>query len=201
MRTFSIVCLTTLIVVGSLTESAQAGRRGRRRAAIAVGVGVGVVAATARRPVVVAAAAVPVARTTRGVLLPDLTITDMSATDEGHCVTVKNIGQVTSPLTQIRIDFRRVTDGVLVATKKVVVRRLLVNQSIRYRLRSVPQDHVQATAHVDPYNRVAELNEKNNDLSLEIVNQPPELIEDVDVWVEPQQPNGEGQSGQPNAAS
>jgi subtilase family serine protease len=195
MRTFSIVWLTSLIVVASLAQPAEAGRRGWRRAAVAVGV----VAVATSRPVVVAAAVVPVARTTSGVLLPDLTITDMSATNEGHCVTVKNIGQVTSPLTQMRIDFCRVTDGVLVATKKVMVRRLLVNQSIRYRLRSVPQDHVQATAHVDPYNRVVELNEKNNDLSLEIFNQPTELIEDVDVWVEPQQPNAGGLSVQASA--
>ena len=196
MKTYSIICLTTLIFTASMAEPAEAGRRARRRrAAVAVGVGVGVGAGVAaatvrRRPVVAAAAPVAspvVAAPAPVVLLPDLTVTDIAVTDTGHCITVQNIGQAASPLTHMHIEFRRLADDALLATKLVRVRPLLVNQTIRFRLHAIPPGDVQAIVYVDPDNQVAESNEENNDRTADFITQQPELLEDVDVWFEPQQ--------------
>ena len=183
MRTFSLVCLVTLVAATSIAEPVEAGRRGRRRAAVAVGI----VAATARRPV--AAAATVVARPTYAVLTPDLTITEMATEDNLQWVTVKNIGQSASPATQLQIDFRRYSDGVLIARKRVRVLALQVNQSLRFRLYALPSGHLNVVARVDPNHQVVELSERNNDLSTErAAHSPavePAMLEDVDVWMTP----------------
>jgi len=74
----------------------------------------------------------------------------------------------------------------------LVVAVSLAGQSIRFRLHAIPQGHLQAIARVDPGNRVAETNERNNDLRVEIAARPPtaELapLDDVDVWVVPKPP-------------
>jgi hypothetical protein len=194
MKTFSLACLISLVVVTSLSEPAQAGRRARRRTAIAVGV----VAATASRSVVVVApVVVPVAAKSKYTsLTPDLTITEMTTEGDSQCVTVKNIGQTTSPKAWLQIDFNRVSDGVLVATKKVRVVALRVNQSIRFRLHALPQGRVEAFAEVDPENLIAELNEQNNDFRVELAPQEPAQLEDVEVWVTPNATEGAGEQGQ-----
>jgi len=202
MRAFSVVCLVSLVVATSLAEPVEAGRRGRRRAAVAVGI----VAATARRPVAVAATVVArptVARPTYAVLTPmptpDLTITEIST--EGHlqCVTVKNIGQATSPETHLQIDFLRFSDGVLVATKRVRVLPLQVNQFVRFRLRSLPGGHVEVVAWVDPDHLVVESNERNNNMRIGIIPPPPVAepvaLEDVEVWIVPEVPRDETGGG------
>jgi len=191
MKTFALSCLATLVVVTSLAEPVEAGRRRRRRVAIAAGVAA--VATSRPRVVAVAAgtvvAAPAVARTTYVVLTPDLTITDISTEGGLQCVTVKNIGQAASPETLLRIDFRRATDRFLVATKKIRVVPLQVNQSIRFRLHALPGGPVHAIAEVDPYHQVAETNEQNNDLTIKIASPPPAiepaLLDDVDIWVAP----------------
>jgi hypothetical protein len=195
MRIALFACLAALVTWTSLAEPAHAGRRQRRRAAaVGAGVGVGVAAATTRRPAVAAAAApvvVAPAAVTRTVYvssLPDLTISGMSVEGDLHTVTITNIGRTGSPESELRIDFRRMADGAPVATKLVRVPPLLVNQSLRFRLLALPLGHLRAAGQVDPDNRMAELNEQNNDRVLEIVNQPriaPAPLEDVEVLVAP----------------
>jgi len=189
MRTFYAVCLVSLVSVTTLAEPVEAARRGRRRAAVAVGI----VAATTRSPVVVAAAvsARPVrpVSPTVVVLRPDLIVTEISTEGDLHCVTVKNIGQVASPATQLQLDFLRLEDGALVATKRIRVLPLQVNQSLRFRLHSLPGGHVEVVAQVDPEHQVAETNEQNNELSIGLAPQPPAepaALQDVEVWIVPE---------------
>ena len=197
MRAFSIYGLTLLGVVIHLSEPAEAGRRGRRRAAAAVGIA----AVATRRPVVAGAAAV--AKPRRVTMAPDLTITEMSAEGDVHCVTVKNIGQVASPATRLRVDFHSMPDGALIARKELGVLSLLPNQSVRFRLHALPSGHVQVIAQVDPHNRVAETNELNNDLRTDIVTRPPVApapLDDVEVWVVPNVQDVEGEGAPTNNA-
>jgi hypothetical protein len=200
MRMLALACLATLVVGTSLADPVEAGRR-RRRVAIAAGV----VAATTGRPTVVAVAAPRVVAapivtpTTYLALTPDLTITEMTTEGDLQCVTVKNIGRTASPETLLQIDFRRVTDRHLVATKKIRVSPLLVNQAIRFRLHALPHGPVQAIATVDPDRQVRETNERNNDLIIEIAGQTPTIepapLDDINVWVTPDVLEGEAATG------
>ena len=112
MRMLAITCLATLVVMTSLAEPVEAARR-RRRARRTVAAA-GVVAVATRRPRAVApviVAAPAVVQRPSVALTPDLTITEIVVEGDLHCITVKNIGQTTSPETRLRIDFRRVVDG------------------------------------------------------------------------------------------
>ncbi len=198
MRTFSLLCLVSLVAVTSLAEPVEAGRRGRRRAAVAVGI----VAATARPAAVVTprvVAAPAVVRPAYVVLTPDLTVTEISVEGDLHCISVKNIGQVASPETQLQIDFLRLEDGVFLATEKVRVMPLQVNQSLRFRLHALPGGHVEVVAEVDPNHRVAEINEQNNELRLGIAPEPPAAepvaLRDVEVWIVPEAPLEDREGG------
>ena len=154
-----------------------------RPVAIGVGAGVGAGAAVAasRRRTVVAAAAAPVRTSPAAVvLLPDLTVPELTVEEELYCAVVKNIGQAAAPESRLRLEFRRAEDQVLMATATVIVPPLAVNQSVRIRVRSVPLGAITATAVVDPDNRIAEISELNNDILRELVLQP-EVLPDVEV--------------------
>ena len=97
---------------------------------------------------------------------------------------MKNIGTADSPSTHLKLEFRRVMNGVLVASQKVRVAPLKVNQSLRFQLNALPRGHVQMIAQVDPDQKVPELSEQNNELNADIDLQPEELAV-VDVWVTP----------------
>jgi len=109
------------------------------------------------------------------VFLPDLTVTEIVAEGDLHCLTVKNIGQATSPTTALQLSFRRRSDQRLFAKKRIRVLPIRVHQSIRFRLHGLPQGPVQVIAEVDPDHRVAETDEQNNDLTLTIAGRPPAL--------------------------
>ncbi len=77
------------------------------------------------------------------------------------------------------------------ATQKGRVSPLLVNQSVRFRLHAFLHGDVRPLAKIDPEHRIAESNERNNSLSIKITsklrNIEPAALEDVDVWIAPQQ--------------
>jgi hypothetical protein len=187
MKSFSILCLATLLIA-TLVRPAEAGRRARRAVAAAV-----VAAAVSPRPVV-AAAPVVVARKYVVAGRPDLTITEMSSRGDMHTVIVKNIGQRISQQTRLRVDFCQPNDGALVATTTAPVLPLQVNQTVRIRVHWLPIGGLQALAYVDPDSQVIENNESNNNRTILIAGPPspqPTPLDDVDVWVRPGSPVGE----------
>ena len=203
MRMLSLTFLATLVVVTSLAEPVDAGRRRRRTRRVAAVAGVAAVAA-ARPRTVVAPAVVPAPVVVRGAavvappvvvpqtpvaLLPDLTVTKISTEAEVHCITVKNVGQAASPETTMRIEFQRSLDGVIIASKEIRVAPLRVNQTVRFRLHLLPPGTSELIATVDPDNKVAEISEQNNDLFFQLAKPQPEVapapLEDVDIWVLP----------------
>jgi hypothetical protein len=191
----SLLVGLSMIAVLAAAQPAQAGRARRAvrtTAIVAAATGTAaVVAAAPRRTTVVAAAPVAVAviKPAPVVLAPDLTITDIAAEGDVLCITVKNIGQIASPQTRMRIDLTQVAGGALVTRQFVRVLPLQVNQSVKIRLRSAPIAGVRALAFVDPKNELAELNERNNDLAVmfaaqavEPVISEPAMLEDVGAW-------------------
>lgn len=198
MRFLACLCLAALIVATSLAPAAQAGRRRVRRAAVITGVAAGTaVAATRRRPVAVVGGAAPVIVARPVVqpapvlvrLLPDLIVDEMRFERGVHRTTVKNIGQIASPATQMHVEFRRAADNTLLGAVTVQVPRLAPRQSIPFNLHALPPGRLQATALVDPENRVAEISEQNN-LLIELIEFLPPTVSDsslpeVDVDVEP----------------
>lgn len=182
-----------MVVVLAAGQTVQAGpvRRAARTTAIVAGAtgAAAVVAAAPRRTTVVAAAPVVVARPVRVALAPDLTVTDVAAEGDELCVTVKNIGQIASPKSRMRVDLTQTAGGALVSRQFVRVLPLAVNQSVKIRLRSAPIAGVRALAFVDPRNELLELNERNNDLAvmfaghvIEQVISEPEMLEDLGAW-------------------
>jgi subtilase family serine protease len=187
-----IICAAALAILAQ-AQPVQAGRRVRRAvrttAIVAAATSTtAVVAAAPRRTTVVAAAAprttvVAAAVVPRAVVavaaLPDLTVTEVVAAGDALCVVITNIGTASSPQTRVQIDLLRPLDGAFLAGQTARVPALLVNQSVRLRLRSAPVVGVKAAALVDPRREVAELNETNNELAVAFDDAAPEDVPPV----------------------
>jgi hypothetical protein len=109
----------------------------------------------------------------------------MSSVGDVHTVVVKNVGQIASPQTHLRLDFCRPVDGAPVATTTARVLPLQVNQTVRIRVHWLPTGQLQAIAFVDPDLRVVENDESNNSRAIAVAGPiAPASLEDVDVWVQ-----------------
>lgn len=193
----AIVLSLAALAVAATPNPAQAGRHARR--AVRRTATVVAVAAVASRPttvvaaapVVVAAAPVVVARPAAvrhaPALLPDLIVADMAAEADVLTIVVQNIGQAASPWAHLQADLRRPGATALAASQTLRVMPLAVGQTMRLRIGSAPLDDVDAIAHVDSANEVAELNERNNDRTITIAPRPvpPPVLEAEAVWGQP----------------
>jgi hypothetical protein len=117
---------------------------------------------------------------------PDLVVSEMSAKDGAHTVIVKNIGDVASPATVLRVDFCRPRDGAVVASAKAMVESLAVGQSVRINVHYAAMAPLQAIAYADATSAAAEKDETNNVRAIVAAGRPSlPAPKDIEVQAEP----------------